>query len=71
MFFLIIISYIIVMFFETIPLLKEKNKGKTIFYFSLITFAMITSILLSLGAQLPSPSNGIKNIVEAILNKVN
>ena len=59
------------MFFETIPLLKEKNKGKIIFYFSLIIFSMIISILLSLGVQLPSPSNGIKNIVEAIFGKNN
>jgi hypothetical protein len=59
------------MFFESIPLLKEKNKGKTIFYFSLIIFSMIISVLLSLEVQLPSPSNGIKNIVEAILGKSN
>ncbi|MCJ7688828.1 MAG: hypothetical protein MUO60_05860 [Clostridiaceae bacterium] len=71
MFFLIIISYTIVMFFESIPLLKEKNSGKIILYFSLIIFSMIISILLSLGVQLPSPANGIKNIVESIFGKSN
>ena len=71
MFLIIIISYIIVMFFEITPLLKEKNRSKIIFYFTLIIFAMVISILLSLGFQLPSPSNGIKNIVEAIFKKNN
>jgi hypothetical protein len=71
MLFLIIISYIIVMFFESIPLLKEKDSGKILLYFSLIIFSMIISILLSLGVQLPSPSNGIKNIVESIFGKSN
>jgi len=71
MFIFIIISYILVMFFEITPLLKEKNNGKIIFYFSLLTFAMIISFLLSLGVQLPSPSNGIKDFVEAIFGKTN
>jgi len=69
MFLLVIISYIIVMFFDTIPLLKEKKSGKTILYFSLIIFSMIISVLLSLGVQLPSPSNGIKNIVVSLFGK--
>ena len=71
MFLFVIIAYIIVIFFESMPLLKEKNKGKIIFYFSVIIFSMIISILLSLGVQLPSPSNGLRNIVEAIFNKSN
>lgn len=71
MFLLIIILYIIVMFFEGIALLKEKNNGKTILYFSLIIFSMTISILLSLGVHLPSPSNAIKNIVVSIFGKIN
>ena len=71
MFLFVIILYIIIMFFETVPLLKEKNNGKILFYFSLIMFSMIISILLSLGVQLPSPSNGIKNVVEALFGKTN
>jgi len=71
MFLLIIILYIIVMFFEGTKLLKEKNNGKTILYFSLIIFSMTISILLSLGVHLPSPSNAIKNIVVSIFGKSN
>lgn len=68
---LVIISYIIIMFFESIPILKEKNSGKILFYFSLIIFPMIISVLLTLGVQLPSPSNQIKNIVISIFGKNN
>ncbi len=71
MFLIIIILYIIVMFFETVPLFKEKNNGKIIFYFSLVIFSMVISILLSLGVQLPSPSNQIKDIVVSIFGKNN
>lgn len=71
MFLIIIILYILVMFFESIPLLKEKKKGKIICYFSLIIFSMIISLLLSMGVQLPSPSNAIKNIVVSIFGKSN
>lgn len=66
---IIIIFYIILMFFETLELLKEKNSGKIIFYFFLITFSMIISVLLALGVELPSPSNLIKNIVVSIFGK--
>ncbi|WP_435789196.1 hypothetical protein [Clostridium sp.] len=51
--------------------MKEKNKGKIILYFSLITFSMIISILVALKVPLPSPSNGIKNVVELIFGKSN
>ncbi|WP_298839246.1 hypothetical protein [Clostridium sp.] len=70
MFLLIIILYIIVVLFESDALFKEKNKGKIIFYFSLITFSMTISILLSLGVQIPSPSNPIKNLIISIFGKM-
>lgn len=68
---LVIISYIMIIFFETIPLLKEKDKSKLTLYFSLIIFSMIISILVALKVQLPSPSNGIKNVVESMFGKSN
>jgi hypothetical protein len=69
MFLLVIVSYILIMFFETAPLLKGKNRSKIIFYFALIIFSMIISILLTLGVKLPSPSNLIKNIIVSIFGK--
>lgn len=67
----VIIAYIIIIFFEIVPLLKEKNKGKILLYTCLIIFSMIISILVSLKVQLPSPSNAIKNLVESIFGKSN
>ena len=71
MFLLIIIPYFIVIFLETSILLKQRNKQKIVFYLSLIILSMIINILLSLGVQLPSPSNLIKNIVISMLGKSN
>lgn len=71
MFLLVIILYIIVMFFETVQLFKKENRGKILFYFSLIIFSMTISVLLTLGVQLPSPSNQIKNIVVSMFGKGN
>jgi len=71
MFLLVIILYIIVMFFETVQLLKKEKRGKILFYFSLIIFSMTISVLLTLGVQLPSPSNQIKNIVVSMFGKSN
>jgi len=71
MYLFVIVLYVIIIFFETVPLFKEKNKRKIIFYFSFIIFSMIISILLTLGVELPSPSNGIKNIVIALFGKNN
>ena len=71
MFLLVIISYIIIMFFEAKPLLKEKNKAKTIYYFSLIITSMIIATLLTLGVPLEGPSNLIKNIVISMFGRIN
>ena len=68
---LVIISYIVIIYFETISLLKEKRSGKIVLYFSMIIFSMIITVLLTLGIQLPSPSNGLKSIVLTILGKDN
>lgn len=66
---LVIAFYIIVMYFEMVPLIKDKNRGKVILYSSLTIGSMIISVLLTLGVQLPSPSNQIKEIVVSIFGK--
>ncbi|MCB2294712.1 hypothetical protein LGK95_14510 [Clostridium algoriphilum] len=71
MFLFVIIAYLIVIILETRMLWKQKYKKKIMFYLAMIIFSMIISILLSLGVQLPSPSNLIKNIVLSILSKIN
>jgi len=57
------------MFFETLPLTKENNRKKIMLYLFLGTFSMLINILLTLGVELPSPSNLIKNMVVSIFGK--
>jgi len=71
MFLLVMIIYIIIMFFESKPLLKERNRTKTIYYFSFITFSMIVSVLLTLDVPLEGPSNLIKTIIMSMFGMVN
>ena len=71
MFLLVIVSYIIIMFLESKPILKEKNKAKTLYYFSLIITSMIISTLLTLGVPLEGPSNLIKDIVISMFGMLN
>lgn len=60
---IVIASYIIVIFGETAALRRDANVDKMVFYLLTSIFAMIISALLTLGIQLPSPANPIKNIV--------
>ena len=66
MFILIFFLYGIIIAFEAVAIKKERNKGKLILYLSLCSFAMIISGLLTLGIEIPSPSDFIKNTVYAL-----
>lgn len=71
MFIVVFFLYALIITFEIIPLYKDKNKYKMFFYLFLSTFSMIITILLSLGVELPSPADPIKNIVISIFGKSN
>ena len=66
---LVIFSYVIILSFECIPLLKKKYTYKIILYLTLGILSMVISILLIIGVELTSPANFIKNIVEMIFGK--
>jgi hypothetical protein len=66
MFLLLIFLYGMIITIETIALKKERNKGKIILYLTLSGFAMIISGLMTLGIEIPSPSDLIKNVVTTI-----
>lgn len=68
MFILIFVLYGILIAFEAFAIKKEKNKGKFTFYLSIGIFGIIISGLLTLGVEIPSPSDLIKNIVYAIFD---
>jgi hypothetical protein len=66
---LVIFAYLIILVFECIPLFKKKDIGKIILYLTLGILSMAISMLLTLGVNLPSPANFLKNVVEMIFGK--
>jgi hypothetical protein len=68
MFILIFLIYGIIIAFESIALKNGKNKGKFILYLSAGSLGLIISGLLTLGIEIPSPSDLIKNTVYAIFD---
>ncbi|WP_066502134.1 hypothetical protein [Abyssisolibacter fermentans] len=69
MFVLIILAYLIIGLLEIIPLYKQGDKKELIVYCTLFGFAFVLSLLLSFGVKIPSPANGIRVAVEAIIGK--
>jgi len=69
MIFLVIIFYITVFIIEVIPLIKNNMKKEIYLFSTLLVFAFIFSLLISLGVNIPSPAEPIKKIVFAIIGK--
>jgi len=69
MLFLIILVYFVIALLEVIPLYKKKQKKEVLAYSLLLSLALILSILISLGVELPSASRIIEKIVKFILGK--
>ena len=66
---LVIFVYVIILGFECIPLIKKKQIGEMILFFTLGISAMVISVLLTLGVSVPSPSDPIKRFIEMIFGK--
>ena len=66
---LVIFVYVIVLGFECIPLIKKKQIGEIVLFFTLGISSMAISVLLTLGASIPSPSNPIRMFIEMLFGK--
>lgn len=66
---IVIISYIIIIFLDFIPIYKNNNKREIAVYSILLLFALVISILLSLKVKIPSPSEPIEKAVNFIYGK--
>ncbi|KXG74737.1 hypothetical protein [Thermotalea metallivorans] len=66
---LVILFYLIIGIIEIMPLMGKKQKKELVLYGVLYGIAFVTSILLSLGVDIPSPAKPIENIVIAIMGK--
>jgi hypothetical protein len=69
MLFLIILSYVIIALIEVAQLYKKNQKKECITYMILLSVALILSILLYLGVEMPSASRLIAKIVKFLIGK--
>jgi hypothetical protein len=69
MLFLVISIYFIIAFIEIVPLYKKKQKKELLVYMTLLSVALILSILMCFGVEFPSASRIIAKIVKFILRK--
>lgn len=69
MLFLIILIYSIIALIEMVPLYRKKQSKELIAYMALLSVALILSLLMNLGVELPSASRAIEVIVKFMLGK--
>jgi len=67
--FLIIIIYLIIALIEMVPLYKKNQKKEFLAYMVLLSTALILSLLIYFGAQLPSASRVVAKIVKFMIAK--
>lgn len=66
---LVILFYLIIGIIEIMPLVVKKQKRELVLYGILYGIAFVTSILISLGVDIPSPAKPIEKIVFTIIGK--
>lgn len=65
----VIVIYLIIGVTEITPLYKNKQKKELIVYCVFFLGAFVMSLLLSLGVEIPEPTEGIKFIIESFVQK--
>ncbi|MDD2180876.1 MAG: hypothetical protein PHW32_00725 [Bacilli bacterium] len=64
---IVIISYIFIIGFDYIPLIKSQNKKETIIYSTLLALSFVTLVLVVIGVKLPSPTKLIEYLLKSII----
>lgn len=64
---IIIIIYVLVVAFDYVPIIKQKNKGEIILYTSLLILSFILILLIAIEVKLPNPTNLIKYLLKPII----
>ncbi|GAA0180590.1 hypothetical protein SH2C18_32530 [Clostridium sediminicola] len=65
--FIIIVAYIIIIYFDGIPLIRRGKKKEMLLYSVMMTASLVLSILLSLGVEVPSPAVFIEKLVSTVI----
>ncbi|MFT9494391.1 hypothetical protein [Anaerosolibacter sp.] len=63
----IIVAYMVIGFFEIIPLIQQREKKKIVLYTMTLFLAFVISLLLGLGIHIPSPATPIERIIQAVV----
>jgi uncharacterized membrane protein len=66
---LVVLMYFIIFLLEGLPLLKDKQKGSLILYFTIFIISFSLMSMITLGVEVPSPSEPIKKVVFILLGK--
>lgn len=62
--FIIILLYFIVIFFDFLPVIKQKNKKQSILYLCILSLSFCMLILVNLNVELPMASKLIANMIK-------
>lgn len=65
----VIVIYLIMGVIEIPPLYTKKEKKELVVYCMFFSIAFVMSLLLSLGVEIPNPTEGIKVIIESFVGK--
>lgn len=68
-FIIVILIYLIICYFELIPIIKRKQKKEASFYLIAILLSFSVSLLLSFGIKIPSPLKYIKALILIIIGQ--
>lgn len=63
---IVLVSYILIIIFDFLPMLKSDNKKVFPFYIGTFLFTLIVLILYSFDIDIPSPVKPIENLINSI-----
>ncbi len=63
----VIFLYLVVAFFDYIPLIKKKEKKEFVVYTTFLIISFILLFLIAIDIVLPSPTNLIKYLLDPII----
>lgn len=63
----VIFLYLVVAFFDYIPLIKKKEKKEFVVYTTFLIISFILLFLITIDIVLPSPTNLIKYLLDPII----
>ncbi len=67
MFVIVIIIYVLIGLFQTMPMIRKGQRKEAVLYISILSIAFTISLLLSLGVKMPSIAKPIEKLVKMVI----